>query len=123
MRTPIAYGLAWPNRIDSGVKKLDMMKLTELNFRAADVVRFPAIPLAREAARLKGTAPAIFNAANEIAVASFLNQEILYTQIVQTIDNVLNEISSEPASSLELVLEIDHLAREKAKEFIKRISN
>ena len=67
--------------------------------------------------------PCIINAANEIAVESFLNHEILYTQIVQTIDNVLNEISSEPASSLELVLEIDHLAREKAKEFIKRISN
>ena len=123
MRTPIAYGLAWPQRIHSGVKKLNLMQLTELNFKAADSVRFPSIPLAREAARLKGTAPAILNAANEIAVESFLNREISYTQIVQIIEKVLNSMTSEPASSLELVLEIDQLARVKAKEFIKRISN
>jgi 1-deoxy-D-xylulose-5-phosphate reductoisomerase len=123
MRTPIAYGLAWPQRIQSGVKKLDLMQLTELNFRAADNIRFPSIPLAREAARLRGTAPAIFNAANEIAVESFLNREILYTQIVQIIENVLNSITVEAASSLELVLDVDSLARVKAKEFIKRISN
>jgi 1-deoxy-D-xylulose-5-phosphate reductoisomerase len=120
MRTPIAYGLAWPHRIASGVKRLDMMQLSELNFKSADTLRFPAIPLAREAARLRGTAPAIFNAANEIAVQSFLQREILYTHIVQIIESVLSEIQSEPAASLDLVLEIDQRARIKAQELIKR---
>jgi 1-deoxy-D-xylulose-5-phosphate reductoisomerase len=118
MRTPIAFGLGWPQRITSGVKRLDMMQLGQLNFMPADVKRFPAILLAREAARLKGTAPAIMNAANEVAVDSFLNRQITYPQIVQIITQVLENIPSEPASSLELVLSIDQLAREKTKQYI-----
>ena len=118
MRTPIAFGLGWPNRITSGVKPLDMMKISQLNFMPADVLRFPAITIAREAARLKGTAPAIMNAANEIAVDSFLNRQITYPQIVEMISRVLESIPSEPASSLELVLSIDQLARDKTKQFI-----
>lgn len=123
MRTPIAYGLAWPHRITSGVKKLDMLQLSQLNFMAVDPQRFPAIALAREAARLKGTAPAIFNAANEIAVESFLQQEIQYPQIVQVIARVLDNIPSEPTSSLELVLSIDRLARMEAKQCIRELSS
>ena len=119
MRTPIAYGLGWPRRITSGVKKLDMLQLSQLNFMAADTVRFPAIPLAREAARVKGTAPAILNAANEIAVESFLNREIGYLQIVQVIEQVLGKIASEPASSLELVLSVDNNARQTAQQIVK----
>ena len=119
MRTPIAYGLGWPRRITSGVKKLDMLQLSQLNFMAADTVRFPAITLAREAARVKGTAPAILNAANEIAVESFLNREIGYLQIVQVIEQVLGKIASEPASSLELVLSVDNNARQTAQQIVK----
>jgi 1-deoxy-D-xylulose-5-phosphate reductoisomerase len=119
MRTPIAYGLGWPKRITSGVKKLDMLQLSQLNFMAADPIRFPAILLAREAARVKGTAPAILNAANEIAVESFLNREIGYLQIVQVIEQVLGEIASEPASSLELVLSVDKDARNTAQRIVK----
>ena len=119
MRTPIAYGLGWPKRITSGVKKLDMLQLSQLNFMAADPIRFPAILLAREAARVKGTAPAILNAANEIAVESFLNREIGYLQIVQVIEQVLGKIASEPASSLELVLSVDNDARQTAQQIVK----
>jgi 1-deoxy-D-xylulose-5-phosphate reductoisomerase len=100
------------------VKPLDMMQLGQLHFMPADVKRFPAITLAREAARLKGTAPAIMNAANEIAVDSFLNRQITYPQIVQIITQVLENIPSEPASSLELVLSVDQLARDKTKQYI-----
>jgi len=119
MRTPIAFGLGWPQRITSGVKPLDMMQIGQLNFMPADVKRFPAILLAREAARLKGTAPAIMNAANEVAVESFLNRQITYPQIVQIITQVLENIPSEPATTLDLVLSIDQLAREKTKQFIR----
>ena len=118
MRTPIAFGLGWPQRIASGVKPLDMMQLGQLNFMPADVQRFPAITLAREAARLKGTAPAIMNAANEVAVESFLNRQISYSQIVQVVSQVLENIPSEPATSLELVLSVDQLARDKTKQYI-----
>ncbi len=118
MRTPIAFGLGWPQRISSGVKPLDMMQLGQLHFMPADVKRFPAITLAREAARLKGTAPAIMNAANEVAVDSFLNRQITYPQIVQIITQVLENIPSEPASSLELVLSVDQLSRDKTKQYI-----
>jgi 1-deoxy-D-xylulose-5-phosphate reductoisomerase len=118
MRTPIAYGLGWPKRITSGVKPLDMMHLSELNFMPADVQRFPAILLAREAARVKGTAPAIMNAANEVVVDSFLNRQITYPQIVQIITQVLENTPSEPATSLELVLSVDQLAREKTRQYI-----
>jgi len=118
MRTPIAFGLGWPKRIASGVKPLDMIQLSQLNFMPADIQRFPAIPLAREAARLKGTAPAIMNAANEVAVDSFLNRQITYPQIVQIIAQVLDNTPSEPATSLELVLSVDQLAREKSRQYI-----
>jgi 1-deoxy-D-xylulose-5-phosphate reductoisomerase len=118
MRTPIAFGLGWPKRITSGVKPLNMMQIAQLNFLSADVQRFPAISLAREAAKLKGTAPAIMNAANEVAVESFLNREITYPQIVQIIAKVLESIPSEPATSLELVLLVDQLARDKTKQYI-----
>jgi len=122
MRTPIAYGLGWPNRIDSGVKKLDMMTLKDLNFMAADVKRYPAILLARAVARAKGTAPAILNAANEVAVESFLQQRIKYTQIIQIVDQVLQEITVQKATNLEMVLEADRLARARAQIIIKGLT-
>ncbi len=122
MRTPIAYGLGWPHRIDSGVKKLDMMTLKDLNFMAADVKRYPAILLAREAARTKGTAPAILNAANEVAVESFLQQRIKYTQIIRIVDQVLQEVTAQKATSLELVLEADQQARARAQIVIKGLT-
>lgn len=114
MRTPIAYALGWPKRIDSGVKRLDMMTLSNLSFKAPDLLFFPAIKLAREAARMKGTAPAILNAANEVAVEQFLSRKIKYTKIVEVVEQVLEEIDSTPATHLEIILDADRLAREVA---------
>jgi 1-deoxy-D-xylulose-5-phosphate reductoisomerase len=122
MRIPIAYGLGWPNRITSGAKHLNMMELGQLNFMKADLQRFPAIRLAREAAILKGTAPAILNAANEEAVESFLTGAISYTQIIQIVEKVLEKINSEVVTSLEHVLAIDRLARQTAQQYIKECS-
>jgi len=122
MRTPIAYGLGWPHRIDSGVKKLDMMMLKDLHFMAADAKRYPAILLAREAARAKGTAPAILNAANEVAVEYFLQERIKYTQIIPIVDQVLQEVVAQKATSLELVLEADQQARAIANMIIKGLT-
>jgi 1-deoxy-D-xylulose-5-phosphate reductoisomerase len=122
MRTPIAYGLGWPHRIDSGVKKLNMMTLKDLHFMVADAKRYPAILLAREAARAKGTAPAILNAANEVAVESFLQDRIKYTQIIPIVNQVLQEVVAQKATSLELVLEADQQARAKANMIIKGLT-
>jgi 1-deoxy-D-xylulose-5-phosphate reductoisomerase len=121
MRTPIAYGLGWPNRIMSGVKRLDLTQMSQLSFQAPDINRFPAITLAREAARLKGTSPAILNAANEIAVEHFLNRQIGYTQITSIVSQVLQEFESQPATDLEIVLEADRVARLKTKEIIQKL--
>ena len=122
MRTPIAYGLGWPHRIDSGVKKLNMMTLKDLHFMVADAKRYPAILLAREAARAKGTAPALLNAANEVAVESFLQDRIKYTQIIPIVNQVLQEVVAQKATSLELVLEADQQARAKANMIIKGLT-
>jgi 1-deoxy-D-xylulose-5-phosphate reductoisomerase len=120
MRTPIAYGLGWPHRIASGVKKLDMMSLTQLNFMAPDLQLFPAISLAREAAKVKGTAPAVLNAANEVAVECFLNKQIRYTQIIDVVDSVLQTYKPQVATDLETVLEADQYAREMAQQLVQK---
>ena len=81
MRTPIAYGLGWPERIDSGVAPLDLVATARLDFEAPDEARFPCLRLAREAVAAGGTAMAICNAANEVAVAAFLDEKIRFTDI------------------------------------------
>ncbi len=119
MRTPIAYGLGWPHRIASGVKKLDMLTLNSLHFRAPDLQLFPGIRLARSAAKTKGTAPAILNAANEVAVEHFLQKRIRYTQIIPTVDQVLQKIPTKSVDDLETVLEADRYARLLANDIIQ----
>jgi 1-deoxy-D-xylulose-5-phosphate reductoisomerase len=78
MRTPIAYGLAYPERIDAGVAPLDLFKVATMNFVAPDFERFPCLALAYQALRAAGTAPAVLNAANEVAVAAFLDKQISF---------------------------------------------
>jgi len=112
MRTPIANALAWPNRISSGVKPLDLIQVSQLNFEPADEQRFPCLKLARDAFKKGGTSMAILNAANEVAVASFLNEQIKFTDIPKLIDNTLQNIDSNSASNLEVILEDDRRARE-----------
>lgn len=118
MRTPIAYGLAWPDRIEAGVPPLSLTQLAALNFSEPDLARFPCLSLAFAAAQAGGTAPAVLNAANEVAVAAFLDEGLSYLQIPVVVENTLNAIPVASADSLNVILEVDALARKLAKEFI-----
>ena len=111
MRTPIANALAWPERISSGVEPLDLLQVSRLDFHQADEIRFPCLRLARDAFRQGGTCTAILNAANEVAVESFLNHRIKFTDIPKLIEQTLQEIGSCKADSLETVLSADAEAR------------
>ncbi len=121
MRTPIAHAMAWPQRISSGVAELDLFDVAHLNFQRPDFNRFPCLRLAYEALKSGGTSCAILNAANEIAVESFLNETISFPMIPIVIESVLTELNSVDASSLEVILAADHSARELAKEAIASI--
>ena len=121
MRTPIAYGLAWPERIDAGVAPLSLTQLAALSFSEPELERFSCLSLAFAAAKAGGTAPAILNAANEIAVASFLDEGLPYLQIPVVVERVLSAIPSVSADSLELILEVDGRARQAAKDVAKDI--
>lgn len=118
MRTPIAYGLAWPDRIDAGVPSLNLAQLATLQFSEPDLDRFPCLALAFEAAKIGGTAPAILNAANEIAVAAFLDQRLPYLRIADVVRATLTAVQSVNASSIAVVLDADGEARRTADQFI-----
>jgi 1-deoxy-D-xylulose-5-phosphate reductoisomerase len=119
MRTPIAYGLAYPDRIASGVSTLDLFQVARLDFEKPDMHRFPCLRLAFDALKLGGTAPAILNAANEVAVEAFLNKQIGFMEIPQLIESVLNDISIQQASSLEVVIQADNDARILATQWME----
>jgi len=114
MRTPIAHTLAWPTRMESPSPRLNLAEIGSLTFEAPDPVRFPAIRLARAALTAGGAAPAILNAANEIAVAAFLAGEIGFLDIAATVEAVLTRYQPAPPHSLEDVLAIDTKARQEA---------
>lgn len=122
MRTPIAYGLAWPERVDAGVKSLDLFQIAQLNFEPADEVAFPCLALARQAFTLGGTAPAILNAANEVAVDAFLNNRIGFEQIPELCRFALDKIAVEAADSLETVLASDQKARAVSQPYLEHLS-
>ncbi|MFI8221644.1 1-deoxy-D-xylulose-5-phosphate reductoisomerase [Pseudomonas sp. NPDC085632] len=111
MRTPISHALAWPERIDSGVKPLDLCDVARLDFEPPDENRFPCLALARQVAQWGGTAPATLNAANEVAVEAFLSRRIGFTQIAQVIGDVLDQMPVTAANDLETVLAADAKAR------------
>ncbi|MBX9762930.1 MAG: 1-deoxy-D-xylulose-5-phosphate reductoisomerase [Pseudomonadaceae bacterium] len=118
MRTPISHALAWPERIDSGVAPLDLFAIARLDFQVPDEQRFPCLRLAREAAQAGGTAPAMLNAANEVAVAAFLERRIRFPEIASIIEHVLQ---AEPAVALECldtVLVADGQARNLAERWL-----
>jgi len=121
MRTPIAYGLAWPERIAAGVAPLSLQQLAALNFAEPELDRFPCLSLAFAAAAAGGTAPTVLNAANEISVAAFLDEGLPYLQISLVVEKVLNTIPSINADSLELILDVDARARRVAEEVVKDI--
>jgi len=119
MRTPIAHALAWPERIDSGVSPLDLFSVARLDFQAPDEQRFPCLRLARQAAEAGGSAPAMLNAANEVAVAAFLGRRIRFTEIAVIIDEVLNREAAAPVESLDAVLAADGRARQAAEAWLR----
>ena len=121
MRIPIAHAMAWPQRMSSGVERLNLFDVARLDFERPDVERFPCLRLTREVAELGGTAAAILNAANEIAVAAFLDETLRFTDIATVIEATLAEVTAHEASSLEVVLQGDAAAREAAQQHVIRL--
>ena len=122
MRIPIASALAWPNRMETPCKPLNLAEAGRLDFEAPDDVRFPAIRLARHAAEQGGLAPAILNAANEVAVAAFLNKAIGFLDIAMIVEDVLNRYSAPVPSGIDDVLEADAQARRMAGQVMERLT-
>lgn len=119
MRTPIAHALAWPERVESGVKPLDIAAIGRLEFHTPDLVRFPCLKLAYDALEAGGTAPAIMNAANEVAVQAFLERRIGFRMIDRLINRVMDKLSPVPVTAIDALLEQDRAARAMAHSFIE----
>ena len=119
MRIPIAYALAWPERMPTPAARLDLAGIARLDFEAPDLGRFPALRLAREALEAGGAAPIVLNAANEIAVAGFLAGHARFPDIADIVQQALNEASYDAPSSISDVLEIDRVTRERASATMK----
>ncbi|MEZ7845357.1 MAG: 1-deoxy-D-xylulose-5-phosphate reductoisomerase [Rhodospirillales bacterium] len=111
MRTPIAYALAWPNRMEAPAPKLLLEDIRTLTFEPPDAVRFPALRLAREALQAGNSAPTVLNAANEVAVERFLNKEIAYLDIAKIVDQTLEGLDNKAISNLDDIAEVDLTAR------------
>ncbi|MBW8356645.1 MULTISPECIES: 1-deoxy-D-xylulose-5-phosphate reductoisomerase [Pseudomonas] len=120
MRTPIANALAWPERIDSGVAPLDLFAIARLDFQAPDEQRFPCLRLARQAAEAGGSAPAMLNAANEVAVSAFLDRRIRYPEIASIIEEVLVLEPVVAVNELDAVFAADAKARSLAEQWLQR---
>ena len=120
MRTPIAYGLGYPDRLVSGVSSLNLLKIGRLDFCAPDPVRFPCLRLAYEALKAGGTAPAILNAVNEIAVEAFLAERIGFMDIPSVIESVLSISKIEEVISIEQLVSVDAGARHAAKQWLEK---
>jgi len=120
MRTPIAYGLAWPERIDAGVETLDLFQIARLDFEAPDEAAFPCLRLAREAMQVGGTAPALLNAANEVAVDAFLAGRLGFSAIGELVEAVIGTLPVEAADDLETILAADGQSRRAAREWLER---
>ena len=121
MRTPIAHALAWPKRISAGVEALNLMTSTTLTFEQPDETAFPCLKLARQAFEAGGTAPAILNAANEVAVDAFLKQQINFTTIPEVISQVLDLSSIQVANDLEFLLSEDQRANQLALSIVQKL--
>jgi len=118
MRTPIAHALAWPERIGSGVGSLDLFAVAQLDFEEPNVERFPCLKLAYQAIEAGGSAPAVLNAANEVAVAAFLQERMRFTAISEVIMRTLSLFSAGKGSTLAELLSIDAEARVRAEQIV-----
>jgi 1-deoxy-D-xylulose-5-phosphate reductoisomerase len=120
MRTPIAHALAYPERMDAGVAPLDFAQLSGLHFESPDLVRFPCLALAKTALSSAGSAPAVLNAANEVAVEAFLAGRIGFLSISRVVAATLERIAAVPLESLEHLLQIDARARAEARSLVEQ---
>ena len=120
MRTPIAHALAYPERVDAGVRPLDLFAVGQLNFERPDLERFPCLALAYRALEEGGIAPAVLNAANEVAVGSFLDGALRFDRIAGVIAATLDAVAPRVADSLDVVLDADRLARQQAASFVRQ---
>jgi 1-deoxy-D-xylulose-5-phosphate reductoisomerase len=118
MHIPIAHALGWPERLAIPAKRLDLTSLTKLEFSQPDPARFPALRVAREVLAAGGAAPAIMNAANEVAVAAFLAGRIGFLDILGTVEAVLGRLGAPPADDLDSVIAFDAAARRTADAMI-----
>jgi len=123
MRTPIAYAMGWPNRISAPVQRLDFTQISALTFFKPDTEKFPALRLAREALETGGQAPAILNAANEIAVAAFLDGKITFLDIAKIVEKTLNKHASDTQfltapDTVQSVIDVDFASRATAREIL-----
>jgi 1-deoxy-D-xylulose-5-phosphate reductoisomerase len=121
MRTPIAHAMAYPERFDSGVAPLDIFQVRQMDFEQPDLVRFPCLRLAYEAVAAGGIMPTVLNAANEIAVAAFLDKHIKFTDIALVIEKTMSQFSPASASTLDIVLSSDQQARVAAERVIENL--
>ncbi len=122
MRTPIAFALAWPRRMAAPVERLDLVRVGSLTFEAPDEDRFPALRLARAALAAGGSAPAVLNAANEIAVAAFLEQAIGFLDIAHVVEDALAQVPARPLADLDAVTEADRAGRQAARASVARLA-
>ena len=122
MRTPIANAMAWPERICAGVKRLNMFEVGRLDFYPPDMERFPCLQLAFDAVTEGGTMPAVLNAANEIAVASFLGGKIKFTEIQLVISETMEKLGKQKAESLQVIQQQSQLAEKTAEQIVKGLS-
>jgi len=122
MRTPIAHALAWPDRIYCGVEPLDLIAVGSLGFQAPDLGRFPCLRLAIDAAEVSGSAPAVLNAANEVAVAAFLHGALPFPGIARVVDETLQSVPVESVVGLDLdaLIDLDSRARARAEQIVRR---
>lgn len=121
MRVPIAHAMAWPERIDSGVEIIDMTQYSGLEFFQPDLQRFPCLRLATEVQHTGGVFPAVMNAANEVAVQSFLQETIKFAEIYDVVADVVGKFEPVRAESVEAVLEVDKHARHLAKQKVSQL--
>ncbi len=121
MRTPIAYAMAWPNRMPAPSQRLSLADIGSLTFEAPDIERFPALRLAREALRVGGAAPTILNAANEIAVQRFLGGEIGFLEIAAVVEDAMESVPAGTITCLDDVIDADTRARAAARRLKPRI--
>ncbi|CAD6876238.1 1-deoxy-D-xylulose-5-phosphate reductoisomerase [Methylomonas fluvii] len=123
MRTPIAHAMAWPERFDSGVAPLNIFEVKHMDFEQPDLQRFPCLRLAYEAIKAGGIMPTVLNAANEIAVEAFLNEQVRFTDIARIIELSMAKFKADCADTLEHVLAADQQARDVANAVIAELKH